>query len=71
MLIRCVACNKLIYSDDALEDNTCPACGSTQTEQIAMGFIFDREVNQAVSVPKQPVKAPEPVERSDVSRGKH
>lgn len=67
MLIRCVACNKLIYSDDALEDNTCPACGSTQTEQIAMGFIFDQEV----SVPKQPAKAPEHVQRSDVSRGKH
>jgi predicted RNA-binding Zn-ribbon protein involved in translation (DUF1610 family) len=58
MLIRCVACNKLIYSDDALLDDTCPACGSTETVQIAMGFIFD----QAVSVPEQPVR---PLERRD------
>ncbi|SAK62415.1 hypothetical protein AWB82_03160 [Caballeronia glebae] len=53
MLIRCVACNKLIYSDDALEDDTCPACGSTNTEHIAMGFVFD----QTASVPDQPGKA--------------
>lgn len=52
MLIRCVACNKLIYSDDALEDDTCPACGSTETVHIAMGFIFD----QAAGVPEQPVR---------------
>ena len=50
MLIRCVACNKLIYSDDALEDDRCPACGSANTEHIAMGFIFD----QAVTAPDRP-----------------
>jgi hypothetical protein len=55
MLIRCVACNKLIYSDDAREDDTCPACGSTETVHIAMGFIFD----QAVNVPEQSAWPPE------------
>ncbi|BCQ29529.1 hypothetical protein NK8_77190 (plasmid) [Caballeronia sp. NK8] len=57
MLIRCAACNKLIYSDDALEDNTCPACGSRNTENIAMGFIFD----QTVAAPDRPGK---PLERT-------
>ncbi|BBP99749.1 hypothetical protein BSFA1_48780 [Burkholderia sp. SFA1] len=64
MLIRCVACNKLIYSDDALEDDTCPACGSTETVHIAMGFIFD----QAAGVPEQPVRPPE---RRDAAESIH
>ncbi|MDR5780680.1 hypothetical protein QCE63_14755 [Caballeronia sp. LZ065] len=42
MLIRCAACNKLIYSDDALNDGICPACGSTETEYIAMGIVFEQ-----------------------------
>jgi hypothetical protein len=58
MLIRCVACNKLIYSDDALDEDTCPACGSTETVHIAMGFIFD----QVASAPEQPAR---PLERRD------
>ena len=60
MLIRCVACNKLIYSDDAPADDTCPACGSTNTVHIAMGFIFDR----VPDVPEQPAM---PVERRESS----
>ncbi|KXU85277.1 hypothetical protein CR51_40685 [Caballeronia megalochromosomata] len=66
MLIRCVACNKLIYSDDALEDDTCPACGSTKTEHIAMGFIFD----QAITAPDQPGRAMERRDPPDMTRGK-
>jgi RNA polymerase subunit RPABC4/transcription elongation factor Spt4 len=56
MLIRCVACNKLIYSDDALEDGICPACGSADTETIAMSIVFDQAAAKAVA----PVKSPGP-----------
>jgi hypothetical protein len=49
MLIRCAACNKLIYSDEAFDDRICPACGSTQTETIAMGIVFDQ-----AAVPRAP-----------------
>ncbi|SPB16784.1 hypothetical protein NOV72_03983 [Caballeronia novacaledonica] len=66
MLIRCVACNKLIYSDDALEDDTCPACGSTNTEHIAMGFVFD----QTVTAPNQPGGIMEQREAPETIRGK-
>ncbi|SAK55859.1 hypothetical protein AWB79_02230 [Caballeronia hypogeia] len=62
MLIRCAACNKLIYTDDALKDEECPACGSTNTEQIAMGFIFD----QGVDVPVKPGMALERGDRPDL-----
>ena len=67
MLIRCAACNKLIYSDDAFEDDRCPACGSTQTEHIAMGFIFD----QGVDVKAPPAMTPERSEQPDLARRKH
>ncbi|SAK65924.1 hypothetical protein AWB76_03732 [Caballeronia temeraria] len=66
MLIRCVSCNKLIYSDDALQDGTCPACGSTNTEQIAMGFVFD----QTVTMPVRPGKAMERLDPPDTIRRK-
>ncbi|CAL8477907.1 hypothetical protein CBA19CS22_33620 [Caballeronia novacaledonica] len=66
MLIRCVACNKLIYSDDALEEDTCPACGSTNTEHIAMGFIFD----QTVTTPDRPGGATQQRDAPDTIRGK-
>lgn len=66
MLIRCVACNKLIYSDDALEDDTCPACGSTNTVHIAMGFIFDQEA----ATPEPPARLPERREASELIRRK-
>ncbi|CAH2778449.1 MAG: hypothetical protein CBHOC_0873 [uncultured Caballeronia sp.] len=55
MLIRCVAYNKLIYSDDALEDGICPACGSADTEYIAMSIVFEQD--GAKHLP--PVKTPE------------
>jgi hypothetical protein len=66
MLIRCVACNKLIYSDDALDDDTCPACGSTNTVQIAMGFVFD----QPGSVPEQAAIIPERLNTGDMMQRK-
>jgi len=66
MLIRCVACNKLIYSDDALEDDRCPACGSSNTEHIAMGFIFD----QAVTAPDRLERPNEQRDATDTIRGK-
>ncbi len=66
MLIRCVACNKLIYSDDALEDDRCPACGSPNTEHIAMGFIFD----QTVTAPDRPGGAMEQRDAPGNVRGK-
>ncbi|SAK58255.1 hypothetical protein AWB77_01854 [Caballeronia fortuita] len=66
MLIRCAACNKLIYSDDALEDDTCPACGSSNTEHIAMGFIFD----QNVTATDQPGRAMERSNPPEAARRK-
>lgn len=63
MLIRCVACNKLIYSDDALEDGICPACGSAETETIAMSFVFDQDAAKVA----QPVKPPVPGDVSAVT----
>jgi hypothetical protein len=42
MLIRCMACKKLFYFDDAPRDDACPACGSERTDQIAMSFVFGR-----------------------------
>jgi len=66
MLIRCAACNKLIYSDDALEDDTCPACESTNTEHIAMGFVFD----QTVAVPDPPARTTESADSPGTIRRK-
>lgn len=61
MLIRCAACNKLIYSDDAVNDGICPACGSTETEYIAMGIVFEH-----AAVPHAPAAdAAEGTGRSD------
>ena len=59
MLIRCAACNKLIYSDDALEDGICPACGSPDTEYIAMSIVFEQDAPKHLP----PVQTPE---RSDL-----
>jgi RNA polymerase subunit RPABC4/transcription elongation factor Spt4 len=42
MLIRCIACKKLFYFDDAPRENACPACGSEHTDQIAMSIVFGR-----------------------------
>jgi RNA polymerase subunit RPABC4/transcription elongation factor Spt4 len=66
MLIRCVACNKLIYSDDTLEDGICPACGSTETETIAMSIVFDQTAVRHAP----PVSAPEHAELP-AGGGKH
>ncbi|BAN26200.1 hypothetical protein [Caballeronia insecticola] len=63
MLIRCAACNKLIYSDDALEDRTCPACGSADTEYIAMSIVFE----QASANDAQTVKTPERRDRPEIA----
>jgi phage FluMu protein Com len=64
MLIRCSACNKLIYSDDALEDKTCPACGSPDTEQIAMSIVFEQATRDVNAQTRTPAKTQTPADRA-------
>jgi PHP family Zn ribbon phosphoesterase len=47
MMIRCMACRKLFYFDDAPRENACPACGSENTDQIAMSFVFEHSAADA------------------------